>query len=217
LEHFLETLAAAIAATQRKILLALIRQIVLVIITGVGLMYLEGVWWWLCLAPFVACLLWGIFVAFLLKWQFEIKLEPPWRAVGLQEYAETESDGMLRLELHLMDGSVQPIRIPPKLLDEVKRAAADAGIELITDVETLRAVHAKSVRLSRIKDIEELLPRTPTAELRAELESTMAKLRDVAPPGSDDLLFALRRALEQTPIYEPAIKEKLAAFAKLLA
>lgn len=224
MERFLQALASVIAATQRQILLALVRQLVLITATGIGLWKLSGTWWCLCLAAFVACLLWAVFLAFALKWQSEILLEPPWRAIGMEPNGELEH----RLELHLMNGSVQVLRVRPKLVAEVKNAAKEAGLEIVTEPVALRAVHATSIRLGRIRDIEVLVPHVPDAALRAELTSTLTRLRATAPPGCDDLLFALRRLLEaeqkaqkktqgSTTVYEQELKEKLAAFAKLLA
>ncbi len=225
LEHFLETLAAAIAWNQRTIVFALIRQVLLVITAGVVLTRLSGVWWCLCLAACVGCALWGVFLAFAFKWQSEIELKPPWRAVGLEDYAKSEP---LRLELHKLEGGAQVIRVPRKLVAEVTAAAREAGIEIVTEAVALQAVNATSIRLGNIRDMEALVPHVPTPELREELMTTLAQLKMVEVPGGKDLLYALERLLEHeqqaqkkspraTPAYEKEIREKLAAFAKLLA
>lgn len=225
MQRFLDSLAAVIEWNQRTILLAGVRQLVLVIVTGFGLTRLAGAWWCLCLAVCVGMFLWGVFLAFAFKWQSDIELKPPWRAVGLEDYAKSEP---LRLELHLLEGGAQVIRVPRKLVDEVMSAAREAEIEIVTEATALQAVNATSIRLGNIRDIEALAPCIPTIELREELLSALAKLRVHDVPASKELLYALERVMEHeqkaqrkkslpTPYYEKEIREKLAAFAKLMA
>lgn len=213
MDRFVQTLVAVIEANQRFLIGRLVVQCLLVAVAGVGLWKLSGWLWWLCLLLFVL-LAFGVFVfGFQLKLHLTMKLEPPWRAIGLQP-ARTRTKEQV-LELHLMKGGVSLVAVRADLVAGVLSAAREANLEVITEPEALKALDAASKRLERLHDIEVLIPFVPTPELRDEISAAIPRADDEVLKEIEILLMAEKDAQTTTslrgpkPVFEKELREKI--------
>ena len=214
MDRFVQMLVTVVEANQRFLLGRLLVQCLLVIAMGVGLWQLSGWMWWLCLLLFLF-LAFGVFIfGFQLKLHLTMKLEPPWRAIGLQP-AQTRSKEQV-LELHLLQGGVTLVAVRADLVEGVLSAAREAGLEVVTEPEALKGLDAASKRLERLHDIEVLLPFVPAPELREEIRSAISRADDEVLKEIEILLMAEKDAQTTTslrgpkPVFEKELREKLA-------
>ena len=225
MDRFVQTLVEVVEANQRFLLRRSAVQLVLLIIAGLGVWQLAGALWWLSLFLFVLFLLAAILGSVQLATQLTLKLEPPWRAIGLKPQRSPKEQV---LELHLMNGGVTLIAVRADMVAQVMSAAGEAGVEVITDTEALKALDSTSKRLERLHDIEALLPHVPSPELRAEIAATISRMRELEAPGADEvlreievLLIAEKDAQTTTslrgpkPVFEKELREKLARLSGL--
>lgn len=219
MERFVQTLVVVIEANQRFLLRRAALQLLMLIVLGAGLWELSGPWWWLSLALFLLFLLAAVLGVFQLKVHLTMKLEPPWRAIGLGPPVGRSKERVL--ELHLAQGGVALVAVRSDLVEGVLSAAREAGLEVITEPDALRKLNATSARLERLHDLEALVPHVPTPALREEITATLSRVRDLE--GCDELLRELEVQLlaeksAQTttslrgpkPVFERELREKLA-------
>jgi hypothetical protein len=213
MERFVQTLVTVVEANQRFLMGRLVVQCVLVIAAGVGLWKLSGWMWWLCLLLFLFLAFGAFIVGFQLKLHLTMKLEPPWRAIGLQP-PQTRSREQV-LELHLLQGGITLVAVRADLVEGVLSAAREAGLEVITETEALKALAGGSKRIERLHDIEVLLPFVPTPELRDEISAALPRASDELLREIEILLMAEKDAQTTTslrgpkPVFEKELRAKL--------
>lgn len=213
MDRFVQTLVTVVEANQRFLLRRAAIQLLFLIVAGLGLWQLEGALWWLSLFLFVLFLLAAILGAFQVKLHLTMKLEPPWRAIGLQPPQSRSKEQVLAL--HLMNGGVTLVAVRADLVEGVLSAAREAGLEVITEPAALKALDAASQRLERLHDIEVLLPFVPAPELRDEIRSAISRADDEVLKEIEILLMAERNAQTTTslrgpkPVFEKELREKI--------
>jgi hypothetical protein len=213
MERFVQTLVTVVEANQRFLMGRLVVQCVLVIAAGVGLWKLSGWMWWLCLLLFLFLAFGAFIVGFQLKLHLTMKLEPPWRAIGLQP-PQTRSREQV-LELHLLQGGITLVAVRADLVEGVLSAAREAGLEVVTETEALKALAGASKRIERLHDIEVLLPFVPTPELRDEISAALPRASDELLREIQILLMAEKDAQSTTslrspkPVFEKELRAKL--------
>jgi hypothetical protein len=213
MDRFVQALVTVVDANQRFLLKRAVLQLVLLGIAGAGLWQLSGAWWWLSLVLFVLFLLAAVLGALHLKEHLVMRLEPPWRAVGL---GPPVSSGRERvLELHQPGGEVRWVGVRIDLVEGVLTAAREAGLEVITDAEALKRLNDESAHLRRLRDIELLLPHVPSPALRAELSAALPGMSDEVLKEVEILLLAEQDAQTRTslrgpkPVFEKELRAKL--------
>ena len=214
MDRFEQALITVIEANQRFLLKRALLQLVLLIITSVGLWQLSGAWWWLSLVLFVLLLLATVLGAFQLKLHLTMTLQPPWRAVGLGPLVSRGKERVL--ELHGTHGEVMLVPVRADLVEHVLAAAGESGLEVITEPEALKTLNAASARLVRLRDIEGLLTHVPSPALRTEISAALPSMRDEMLKELEVLLMAEKDAQTTTSLRgtKPVFEKELLACAR---
>lgn len=185
-------LHAVVLANERFVLRRLVLQAGLISAAVAGLVFLEGVGWWVSLAVLVLLAAgFAQLVFFIVAWNRH-SLDRPWKAVALGARRKKEQV----LELHGLDGEVLLLPVPLAMIEGIVAVAGAEGTPVVRDEAERARLKASSSRTERFRDLEALLPHVPDPALRSEVLAVLALIRERDPLAANGSLEAPLHELE---------------------